>query len=128
MDSGGRILLLHVVEDLSVLVSAPDYSVAGADVFAALREVGAKVLADCESKVRQAGVPVETKLFENLDLSLCQRVLRLAEEWQADLVVIGTHGRRGVRRLVLGSDAEQIVRTSVVPVLLVRAPGDASSA
>jgi nucleotide-binding universal stress UspA family protein len=35
--------------------------------------------------------------------------------------VLGTHGRRGVRRLVLGSDAEQVVRTSRVPVLLVRA-------
>jgi len=39
----------------------------------------------------------------------------------ADLSVLGTHGRRGVRRLVLGSDAEQVVRTASVPVLLVRA-------
>jgi nucleotide-binding universal stress UspA family protein len=38
------------------------------------------------------------------------------------LIVIGTHGRRGVDRLFLGSDAEQIVRTAPVPVLLVRAP------
>jgi len=44
-----------------------------------------------------------------------------AKAWNADLVVIGTHGRRGVNRLMLGSDAEQIVRTSPVPVLLVRA-------
>lgn len=42
--------------------------------------------------------------------------------------MIGAHGRHGVARLVLGSDAEQIVRTASVPVLLVRAPqADAGS-
>ena len=44
-----------------------------------------------------------------------------ARQWPADLIVIGTHGRRGVGRMLLGSDAEQIVRTAPVPVLLVRA-------
>src|SRR6266850_51066 len=43
-----------------------------------------------------------------------------ARKQQADLIVLGTHGRRGVRRLVLGSDAEQVVRSASVPVLLVR--------
>jgi nucleotide-binding universal stress UspA family protein len=37
--------------------------------------------------------------------------------------VLGTHGRRGLSRLVMGSDAEGVVRTASVPVLLVRAPG-----
>jgi nucleotide-binding universal stress UspA family protein len=46
--------------------------------------------------------------------------VRQAKKWRADLIVIGTHGRRGVSRLVMGSDAEQIVRTSPVPVMLVR--------
>jgi nucleotide-binding universal stress UspA family protein len=50
-------------------------------------------------------------------------VVREAGRQRADLVVIGTHGRRGVRRLVLGSDAEQVVRASRVPVLLVRGAG-----
>jgi nucleotide-binding universal stress UspA family protein len=49
-------------------------------------------------------------------------VVEQAVKWRADLIVIGTHGRRGVGRLLLGSDAEQIVRTAPVPVLLVRAP------
>jgi nucleotide-binding universal stress UspA family protein len=48
-------------------------------------------------------------------------IVREARKQGADLIVLGTHGRRGVRRLVLGSDAEQVVRTSRVPVLLVRA-------
>jgi nucleotide-binding universal stress UspA family protein len=43
-----------------------------------------------------------------------------ARRHHADLIVLGTHGRRGVRRIVLGSDAEQVVRAARVPVLLVR--------
>ena len=46
-----------------------------------------------------------------------------AKQWNADLIVMGTHGRRGLRRLALGSDAELVVRSASVPVLLVR--GDA---
>jgi nucleotide-binding universal stress UspA family protein len=48
-------------------------------------------------------------------------IVREAKKQRADLIVLGTHGRRGMRRLVLGSDAEQVVRMSPVPVLLVRA-------
>jgi nucleotide-binding universal stress UspA family protein len=44
-----------------------------------------------------------------------------AKRWGAELIVIGTHGRRGVGRMLMGSDAEQILRLSPVPVLLVRA-------
>jgi len=47
-------------------------------------------------------------------------VAQQVQEWGADVIVVGTHGRRGVGRMLLGSDAEQIVRTSTVPVLLVR--------
>ncbi|HTO42664.1 MAG TPA: universal stress protein, partial [Burkholderiales bacterium] len=44
-----------------------------------------------------------------------------AKRWRADLIVMGTHGRHGITRLALGSDAEQVVRRSPVPVLLTRA-------
>jgi nucleotide-binding universal stress UspA family protein len=52
---------------------------------------------------------------------VADQVMEEAADWKADLIVIGTHGRRGVRRLVLGSDAEQVLRLATVPVLLVRA-------
>ncbi|MNU10571.1 hypothetical protein D3C72_2577980 [compost metagenome] len=61
-------------------------------------------------------------LYENLDRTVQQRVLDEAGSWKADLIVIGTHGRRGVRRMVLGSSAEGILRGATVPVLLLRAP------
>ena len=45
-----------------------------------------------------------------------------ARDWGADLVVLGTHGRRGVGRVLLGSGAEQVIRCASVPVLIVRNP------
>ena len=47
-------------------------------------------------------------------------VMHQVKEWPADLVEMGTHGLRGIERLVMGSDAETVVRTSTVPVLLVK--------
>jgi len=53
---------------------------------------------------------------------VCDVVAEQASIWKADLIVIGTHGRRGAKRLLMGSDAEQIVRSAPAPVLLVRMP------
>ena len=50
-------------------------------------------------------------------------ILEAAERVHADLIVIGTHGRRGVRRALLGSTAEAVVRTAPCPVLTVRTKG-----
>jgi len=47
-------------------------------------------------------------------------ILEQAKQWPADLIVMGTHGRRGLVRVAMGSDAEEVVRESPVPVLLVR--------
>jgi nucleotide-binding universal stress UspA family protein len=47
-------------------------------------------------------------------------IVAQAREWPADLIVMGTHGRRGLLRVALGSDAEQVLRAATVPVLLVR--------
>jgi nucleotide-binding universal stress UspA family protein len=51
-----------------------------------------------------------------------------AKRWRADLIVMGTHGRRGVNRMLMGSDAELVVRNVSVPVLLVHAKGRSRSA
>jgi nucleotide-binding universal stress UspA family protein len=50
-------------------------------------------------------------------------IVREAKKQRADLIVLGTHGRRGMRRMVMGSDAEEVVRTARVPVLLVKGAG-----
>jgi nucleotide-binding universal stress UspA family protein len=47
-------------------------------------------------------------------------ILKLAEEWKADLIVMGTHGRRGISHLMLGSVTERVVRRAICPVLTVK--------
>jgi len=54
------------------------------------------------------------------------RILKQAKKFRADLIVIGTHGRRGGARLIMGSDAESVVRQSSVPVLLIRSKSAAA--
>lgn len=67
-----------------------------------------------------AGVKVEALLFTSLADRLSNVIVGQAKAWKADLIVSGTHGRHGVARALLGSDADQILRLSQVPVLLVR--------
>jgi nucleotide-binding universal stress UspA family protein len=67
------------------------------------------------------GVPVESVV---VDGSPSREIVRYAEDEPCDLVVMGTHGRGGIDRLLLGSVAERVVRASRVPVLTVRVGDD----
>ena len=77
----------------------------------------AKAAADAAKQ----GLKPTTVMRETIGGPAADVIVREARKQRADLIVMGTHGRRGVRRMVLGSDAEQVVRASPVPVLLVRA-------
>jgi nucleotide-binding universal stress UspA family protein len=66
-------------------------------------------------------VRATTVLRETIGGAAADAIVREARKQRADLLVLGTHGHRGLRRMVLGSDAEQVVRSASVPVLLVRA-------
>ena len=116
----GVIRLVHVIDEPFVAIGADGAAGAAADLVAVARQGAERVLADATKVVESAGLPVEGALLDTFDGRLCDLVVQAAREWPADLVVIGTHGRRGVGRLLLGSDAEQILRLSPVPVLLVR--------
>lgn len=67
-------------------------------------------------------------LVERTTARISERIVEQAKAWDAEMIVIGTHGRRGVGRMLLGSDAEQTVRIAPVPVLLVRSPEDETAA
>jgi len=115
-----RLFILHVVNEFY----AYDYmagAAAGADVMALLRDAGRRILARAQAAARKQGVRAATVMREIVGGAAADPIAREARRLRADLIVLGTHGRRGVRRLVLGSDAEQVVRTATVPVLLVRA-------
>ncbi len=121
--TGARVRVLHVVDEMPYVMSAEGYAAMSGDVFTILKEAGQAVLEQARFAVDAAGIPVEATLFDSLSGRLCDRVAEQVQEWGADVIVLGTHGRRGVGRMLLGSDAEQIVRTATVPVLLVRSTG-----
>jgi nucleotide-binding universal stress UspA family protein len=116
-----KLLILHVVDEFQAfaamdgLVGAP-----GADLLSALREGGKRILAKAVGIALKQKIKPKGILREMLSGPAAYPIVREARKLRADLIVLGTHGRRGVRRLVLGSDAEQVVRTASVPVLLVR--------
>ena len=122
--TGASIRLVHVLDQV-VFVGGGTYTV---DVFGILKEAGERIMQEMKARVAAAGIEVSTFVSEVLAGRVCDIVLEQAKAFGADLIVIGTHGRRGVGRLLVGSDAEQVVRLASVPVLLVRTPQGAAAA
>lgn len=123
--TGGQLRLLHVVDELSAAMAMSGQGGVSTDLFDLLREGGQQVLADAQALAQAAGIAAERVLVEGFTGRLCDHVLAQARQWGAEVIVLGSHGRRGIGRMVLGSDAEQILRTAPVPVLVVRAPDPA---
>ena len=119
--TGARLRLMHVVDELMYATSMDSFGAMTADLISLLREAGERMLETCKARAEASGVRVETALFEGFAGRVCDLVIAEAKNWGADLIVLGTHGRRGVGRVFMGSDAEQILRLAPIPVLLVRA-------
>ncbi len=118
---GAKLRLIHVVDTMiAARGTALDYN--AADLIDVLAEQGGKTLAQARAAAARAGVKCEAAQFESGVGRVADGIVREARKWRADLIVMGTHGRRGFSHLVLGSDAELVIRSSPVPVLLVRAP------
>lgn len=115
-DSGGRVRVFHSVDELAYL-SGFEYS---GEVIRIARETAAKVLDDALAMAKAAGVPADKLLVDEAGIRLGQTVCDAATSWEADLIALGTHGRRGVGRVLLGSGAEQVIRMAPVPVLVIR--------
>ncbi|CAN5880555.1 universal stress protein [soil metagenome] len=121
--TGARLRLIHVLDDLLYVSGFETCSVYASDVVPFMRQRGEAMLQAARSRAEQTGVVAETLLLEGISPRLSEVIDEQVKSWGADLIVIGMHGRRGIGRLMLGSDAEQVVRTASVPVLLVRGPG-----
>ncbi|WP_181692718.1 universal stress protein [Natronomonas sp. LN261] len=107
---------LFVVEDIP---SAPEMS--DGQFQARLEQIGEEAIEDIRARADDAGVEIETAI-ENGDPH--RAILEYADEEAMDLVVMGTHGRSGLDRYLLGSVTERVVRASDVPVLTVRVEDD----
>lgn len=119
-DQKANLYFLHVVDNYFPIVDITG-DLNYIDITERLREYGKKILTKAKETAELAGVPASTKLVTSTRGQIYKSILNHVNKCHADLIVIGTHGLRGVERLVLGSDAETIARTSPVPVLLVRA-------
>ena len=86
------------------------------------RKSGRKILEKADAEIHKMGMTAETKMLEieTFGHRVADMIAAEAEAWPADLIVIGTHGRRGVNRLLLGSVAEGVARVATRPVLLIR--------
>jgi len=115
-----RLQLVHVVDVHNAMLTGLSGGAAVTDIAAALEERGRRLVEKAVALVRKSGLACETVLLESLSGPAAEPIVRQARKWRADLIVIGTHGRRGLKRLVMGSDAEQIVRNAPAPVLLIR--------
>ncbi|MEN7530728.1 MULTISPECIES: universal stress protein [unclassified Cupriavidus] len=117
---GAEVKILFVVDD-SEFFFEPAY-VNPQEVLRGMLEVGQQALARAARRFENAGVRALTELAEKPvspgDIS--GTIVSHAEQWPAELVVMGTHGRRGVRRMIMGSVSEGVVAKSAKPVLLIR--------
>jgi nucleotide-binding universal stress UspA family protein len=116
-----KLRLLHAVDMLTPSLSPRLNMAMNPAVLEMFRQGGEEILAKARTAVEEAGVPCESVLRDTLTRRVCDLVVDEVTQWGAELIVIGSHGRRGAERLLMGSDAEQIMRLSPVPVLLVRA-------
>jgi nucleotide-binding universal stress UspA family protein len=117
---GSSLVLLHVVEFFPVMMEMAT-STTWEQVSEGLRDEGRRVLDRAHEAAQSAGIASEARLEDAAAARVCDVIVAQARERHCDLIVMGTHGRRGLEHALVGSDAERVVRMSPVAVLLVRA-------
>jgi nucleotide-binding universal stress UspA family protein len=113
-----RIRVMHVLNSTPWIAQGVPGAIE--ELLTELRSRGESIIHEAKTAVRSAGIEVDHRLIEALGDRVGEIIIAEANDWPAQLIVCGTHGRRGLKRLLVGGDAEYIVRHSPVPVLLVR--------
>lgn len=116
-----RLRILNVLDDTLLVPALGGYS--EADVKRILSGMGTAsrdVIGEAAALASRSGVKAETAVVKSRGRVVSDVIVAGARRWRADLIVMGTHGRRGFNRLLMGSDAERVLSESPVPVLLVR--------
>ncbi len=115
---GACLELVYVYEDAIYLVDENYFNYE--ELQKTIHHSSEKILAEAAAVVSASGIPVETRLIQANNERIASLLVEEAERWQAELIVIGTHGHSGFSRLLLGSVAEGVVRMASIPVLLIR--------
>ncbi len=115
------ILLLHVCEEMPIMWEPDGMNmILMQNSLKAVADAGKELLDKHRRKLAEQGITVETKLVEAYGGRIGSVISEEAQKWNADLLVVGTHGRKGIAHLLIGSVAEGVTRTASMPVLLVR--------
>jgi nucleotide-binding universal stress UspA family protein len=118
----GRLRLVHVLDQLSFELDEEMSGEAHAEGLDRLKARSMDLLDRARSKAIDADADVDVVLAEGT-ASIVHKVLAdQAAAWQADVIVLGTNGRRGLRRWVLGSTADKLFHCTSVPILLIKDP------
>ena len=116
--------ILHVIDehvmDLMLDPTGVGVAVPVEGLKEGLAKSGRKIIADAERAARKDLSDVRAEMVSSRGRTVADVIVRYAKRVHPDLIVLGTHGRRGVSRLLMGSDAEAVLREATVPVLLVR--------
>jgi len=112
--AGAELAFIHVIEP--ALVNAADTGIQP-DVFvASARETARRMIEDFRKRL-----PLQTAALDFVQIgNAATEIVNAARDWPADLIVIGSHGRGGLKRALLGSVAEAVMRQAPCPVLVVR--------
>jgi nucleotide-binding universal stress UspA family protein len=117
-EQGARCTVCTVVDIVS---AATSMTFATGDIvnewIATLNEDARQIESEAVAKYADSGVAMDTQVLEGYPSSA---LLNVAKDTTADLIVMGSHGRTGLKRLWLGSVAESVVREATIPVLIVR--------
>lgn len=116
--TGARIRLLHVIDQM-VWTDALDGTAGTASLIDSLRAGGKRTIRNARAVTQRHRVKADALLVEELGIRVADVILKEARKWGADLIVMGTHGRRGIDRMLLGSDADRVIRRSPISVLLI---------
>jgi nucleotide-binding universal stress UspA family protein len=119
--SGVTIRLIHVVDRLS-LVQAMEPTPLIEDMMKSMEVTGRAALEESRALVEKAGIAAQVALKKPAAGSVADAIVKEARQWKAGLIVMGTHGRRGISRMIMGSAAQGVVASSTIPILLVRGP------
>lgn len=114
-----RLRLVHVVDE-SIPYSDFEGFIDITILREALMKAGKATLENAQDTARKNGIEAESALLETVGGHIAELIIEEAKNWSADLIVIGTHGRRGLDRFFMGSVAEGVSRIAPIPVLLVR--------
>jgi nucleotide-binding universal stress UspA family protein len=120
-DQHARIRVMNVLDDLALAPMLDGYPVDITMLIDSMKASGDKALDEAIRLAQKAGVNAERAMVEGRGHLVSDTILADAKKFRADVIVMGTHGRRGLNRLLMGSDAERVLRESHVPVLLISA-------